>query len=329
MSAENHVASMICGAVVWVHGQVVEELVHGNIGGFSGCGLLGAQGAEGGKKFVVDSACIVEESAKDALNSFDTFCGERRAVGINMGELCGLAKHDFTMFVRRELALSGHEMLVPGADVGDISWHGEATRAFSVNWAVVPFEHHAGKAGALDFLRDFVVLFESLAKMIQVSITNVLDGKVIDNECTQDRALFVAPEPGGGGCFVVVKIGEVVLEEFVGKDAFLGETIHATAHFKVDPRVAGNLVELVLVDEFLGNVHKLDAGVLWLVKRGVQIEVLEVHGGKPGICWERTLLTSNLTHSIEPVGVPTSRGYAMLFPPTVMHVHLASSPFSG
>jgi hypothetical protein len=60
-------------------------LVHGKIGDFSGCGLLGTQGAEGGKEFVVDSVCILEESANDALNSFDTFCRERRAVGIDMG----------------------------------------------------------------------------------------------------------------------------------------------------------------------------------------------------------------------------------------------------
>jgi hypothetical protein len=46
---------------------------------------LGAQGAEGGKEFVVDSTWVVEESANDALNSFDTFCGERRAVGIDVG----------------------------------------------------------------------------------------------------------------------------------------------------------------------------------------------------------------------------------------------------
>jgi hypothetical protein len=116
-----------------------------------------------------------------------------------------------------------------------------------------------------------------------VGITNVLDGKVVDNECKHDGAPFVAPEPGGGGCFVVVKIGEAVLEELVGKDACLGETVHATAHFEVDPGVAGNIVELVLIDEFEGGIHKLDADVLWLVKWGVQIEVLEVHGGKPGI----------------------------------------------
>jgi hypothetical protein len=187
------------------------------------------------------------------------------------------------MFVRRELVLGGHKMLVPGADVADVTWHGEVARAFGVNWAVVPFERHAGEAGAVDFLRVFVVLFESLAKMIQVGITNVLDGKVIDNECKHDGVPFVVPEPGGGGCLVVVQFGKVVSEEFVGKDACLGETVHATAHFKVDPGVVGNLVELVLVNEFLGDVHKLDADVLCSVKRGVQIEVLEVHGGKPGI----------------------------------------------
>jgi hypothetical protein len=67
VSAENHVASAICGAVVGVCGQVVEKLVHGNIGGFSGFGLLGTQGTEGGEEYVVNCACIVEESANDAL----------------------------------------------------------------------------------------------------------------------------------------------------------------------------------------------------------------------------------------------------------------------
>ncbi len=69
------------------------------------------------------------------------------------------------MFVKRELALGGYEMIVPDADVVDVSWHGKVAQAFRVNWAVVPFEPHAGKAGAVDFLRDFVVLFESLAKI--------------------------------------------------------------------------------------------------------------------------------------------------------------------
>ncbi len=85
VSAENHVASAICGAVVRVCGQVVKKLVHGNIGGFSGCGLLGTQGTAGGKELVVNCMCIVEEITNNALNSLDTFRGERRAVVIDMG----------------------------------------------------------------------------------------------------------------------------------------------------------------------------------------------------------------------------------------------------
>ncbi len=62
-----------------------------------------------------------------------------------------------------------------------------------MNWAGVPFKCHAGKAGAVTFLRDFIVLFGSLAKMIQVGIANVLDDKVVNNKCKHDGAPFVAP----------------------------------------------------------------------------------------------------------------------------------------
>jgi hypothetical protein len=119
--------------------------------------------------------------------------------------------------------------------------------------------------------------------MIQVGITNILDGRVVDNECKHIRLPFVAPEPRGGGCLVVVEFDKAVSEVFVGKAACLGETVHATVPLEVDPGVRGKLVELVLIDEFLGDVPKLDADVLWLVEQGVKIEVLEVHGGKPGI----------------------------------------------
>ncbi len=38
-----------------------------------------------GKELVVNCTCVVVESANDALNSFKTFCGERSAIGIDMG----------------------------------------------------------------------------------------------------------------------------------------------------------------------------------------------------------------------------------------------------
>ncbi len=74
-------------------------------------------------------------------------------------------------------------------------------------WAVVPFECYAGKAGAINFFRDFVVLLESLTKMFQVGIANILNSKVINNECKHDGAPLVMPETGGGGCLIEVKFG--------------------------------------------------------------------------------------------------------------------------
>jgi hypothetical protein len=127
VSAEYHVASVICGAVVRRGGQVVKKRVDGIVGGFGGGDLLGTQGAESGKEFVVNCTCLVKESADDALNSLNAFCGERRAIWFNTGALGGLAKNNFAMLVRRELVLCGQGMLVPGADIVDIARHGEAT----------------------------------------------------------------------------------------------------------------------------------------------------------------------------------------------------------
>ncbi len=73
--------------------------------------------------------------------------------------------------------------------------------------AVVSFECHAGKAGAIDFFRDFVVFLESLGKMIQVGIAYVLNGKVVNSDCKHDGAPLVMPKTGGGGCLIVVEFG--------------------------------------------------------------------------------------------------------------------------
>jgi hypothetical protein len=149
-----------------------------------------------------------------------------------------------------------------------------------VIWAVVPFECHASKVGAIDIFRDTIVFLESLVKMIQVGIANIMNGNAANNECKHDGVPLVTPETMGVGCLVVVKFSKAVLEEVVSKDACLGETIHAMVHFEADPEVTGKLIELVLLNEFLGNVSKLDADILWAVEVGVEIEILEVHGGK-------------------------------------------------
>ncbi len=127
------------------------------------------------------------------------------------------------------------------------------------------------------------MFLEDLEKMIQVGIAKVLNDKVVKSECKHDGVPLVMPETRDGGCLVVGKFGKVVLVEVVCKDACLGETGHAMVHFKVDPAVAGKLVEFVFNDEFLGDVSNLDADVLWPVMGGVEIEIFGIHGGMPSI----------------------------------------------
>jgi hypothetical protein len=82
-------------------------------------------------------------------------------------------------------------------------------------WAVVPFECHAGKAVVIEFFGDFVVFPDGLAKMIQMGIANLLNIKVVNNECKYDRAPLVTPETRGDGCLIVFKFSKVVLADIV------------------------------------------------------------------------------------------------------------------
>ncbi len=63
----------------------------------------------------------------------------------------------------------------------------------------------------------------------------------------------------------------------------MGEAVHVALHFKVDPTIADKIFKCVFIDEFFGDVGDLDADVFWLVQGGVEIEALEIKGGKASI----------------------------------------------
>ncbi len=54
-------------------------------------------------------------------------------------------------------------------------------------------------------------------------------------------------------------------------------------HFKVDPTVTDKIFECVFINEFFEDVGDLDADIFWLVQGGVEIEVLEIKGGKASL----------------------------------------------
>ena len=71
VASKQHVTGAVSNAVVGVGGDVVEELVNGRAGGFSGRSLLGVYGAEGNEELIVDGAAVPEEGANNALDTFD------------------------------------------------------------------------------------------------------------------------------------------------------------------------------------------------------------------------------------------------------------------
>ena len=59
MHREEHAAGMVCDAVMWVSGDVVEDLVDGCQGEFGGRSLLGKNGTQGHDKLVVYVPCMI------------------------------------------------------------------------------------------------------------------------------------------------------------------------------------------------------------------------------------------------------------------------------
>ncbi len=101
------------------------------------------------------------------------------------------------------------------------------------------------------------------------------------------------------------------------------------SHFKVDPAVTDKFFECVLVDEFFRDVGDFDVDISSRSRGVLRLKSLRSKVAKRAPRWESTLLMRSLTSLSEPVGVPTSLGYAMLMPPMVMGVRLAATPFLG
>ena len=79
VDCKDHVTRTVGDSIFWVRGNIVEELVDIISGGLCGHELLGANGAESDKKFVVDRASIPQEDAKNTLDAFNAVCVKWRA----------------------------------------------------------------------------------------------------------------------------------------------------------------------------------------------------------------------------------------------------------
>ncbi len=88
----------------------------------------------------------------------------------------------------------------------------------------------------------------------------------------------------------------------------LGEAVHTLPDLKVHPTISGVCREVVLVDEFLGNVGESDADVLRTVEGVPMLNFFTSKQANLALFQERTLLTRSLKSSKEAVLVPVSPG---------------------
>ena len=74
----------------------------------------------------------------------------------------------------------------------------------------------------------------SLMEVVSVVVTDIFDAEVTDNEDREDGAPLVVPNARSGGYVIVASHVELSLEEFVGKDSRLWETVDAFSNLEID-----------------------------------------------------------------------------------------------
>ena len=76
----------------------------------------------------------------------------------------------------------------------------------------------------------------------------------------------MAPQIRGSGTLVVVVFEKVCLQYVVGKAYRLRETIDSVADFEIHPAFVETVLEVVLVNELLGDVGELDFEMFGIVE---------------------------------------------------------------
>ena len=99
---------------------------------------------------------------------------------------------------------------------------------------------------------------------------------MIDDQRKGDGPGGVFPKTGGLFTLKVSMGGKAFLEEHVCKDAGLGEAPHCSLHFQIYVTIEDLVCQRVLLNDPRGEEGKRDAHVFVPVKRGLEVEVLNV-----------------------------------------------------
>ena len=119
--------------------------------------------------------------------------------------------------------------------------------------------------------------------MVGISATDIVDAKVIHDEYKDDGSPFVVPEAWGGVALKVAVLGQTLSEEIIDKLAGLFQPIDSFGDLEVYPVIERKLSEVVLINEFLGNLGEVDVDIFGSIEGSAQVKVGEVVAGETGI----------------------------------------------
>ena len=103
---------------------------------------------------------------------------------------------------------------------------------------IVPGDVDAGELGAGEILSDCIMIFEDFLEMLEVTVADVFDAKIVNDEDEGDGPPLVAPEPRSCGRLIVAMFGETFAEEVVCKSATHRQAINPFNDFEINPPIA-------------------------------------------------------------------------------------------
>ena len=107
------------------------------------------------------------------------------------------------MLVGGKLTLLGIGVIPIEAEVGDVYVHDKATCALGV----VPIGIDTSVQVILPVFSDIIVFFESILKVVGMSVSDIFNTKVVDDDAEEYGAPFLAPKTRRGGALVVYVLG--------------------------------------------------------------------------------------------------------------------------
>ena len=85
------------------------------------------------------------------------------------------------------------------AEVSDLVFRGKAIGVLGV----FPLEIDSGVQVTLPVFSDVLVFFGGILKVVGMTVANIFNTKVVEDEAEEDRVQFMATKTGSGGALVV------------------------------------------------------------------------------------------------------------------------------